>query len=376
MSEGNSMTFIDQQNKIKVLICDDSALLRVTLRNILETDPVIHVVDMARNGAEAVEKAVRLKPDVVTMDLYMPLMDGLTALKDIVRLKIAPVIMISSITTSDAHTIMEAIEAGAFDFIPKPDEIDSMDIQSAHILQKVKHAAASNLYHKIHAKPNPLLQPLITESTDTLCPHTPSPIKPKSELPPFKAVALGLSTGGPKSIFNVLPQLPRNLNASVIIVQHMPPAFIPTFVQRLNSKTPMECIESETDMKLQPGKVYVARGGSHLKLVKNNPEEIVIQQTQLPPHLFMPSVDIMMYSVCEAFGPNSIGVLMTGMGRDGADGMVQIHKAGGKTIAESEETAIVFGMPQEAIKRGGAQHIVPNWAIASEIMKAVEDDQQ
>lgn len=362
---------IENRNKIKILICDDSAFFRVTMRHIIESDPGIQVVDIARNGEEAIEKAIRLKPDVITLDLHMPVVDGLTALKDIVRLKIAPVIMLSVATTEDAQATMEAMEAGAFDFIAKPNEIQSMDVQSAAIIQKLKEAAASNIYGKLQKSQQPIKE---NDNVSFL-----SSFPPKSSDPGgngFKAVTLGLSTGGPRSIFNVLPLLPPDLNAAVIVVQHMPPAFIPTFTRRLNRKTVMECIESEPGMEVEPKRVYIARGGYHLKLIKRSNSDIRIRQSKAPQHLFMPSVDITMHSVCDIFGPDTIGVLMTGMGCDGADAMVRISEAGGTTIAESEETAIVFGMPREAIKRGGVQHVVPNWGIADEIINAVKKKSQ
>ena len=362
---------LENKKKIKILICDDSAFFRVTLRHIIESDPGIQVVDIARNGEEAIEKAIRLRPDVITLDLHMPVVDSLTVLKDIVRLKIAVVIMLSAATTEDAQATMEAMEAGAFDFIAKPDEIQSMDVHSAAIIQKLKQAAASNIYGKLQKSQQPIKE---NDKVSFL-----------SSFPPkisgtggkgFKAVVLGLSTGGPRSIFKVLPHLPPDLNAAVIVVQHMPPVFITTFTQRLNRKTVIECIESEQCMKVEPKKIYIARGGYHLKLIQRSNNDIRIRQSKAPQHIFMPSVDITMHSVCDIFGPDTIGVLMTGIGHDGADAMVRISGAGGTTIAESEETAIVFSMPREAIRRGGAQQVVPNWAIADEIIKAVEKQPQ
>lgn len=358
---------LENRNKMNILICNDSASLRVTLRRIIESDPGIEVIDIARNGEEAIEKAIRLKPDVIILDLHMPVVDGLSALKDIVRLKIAPVIMLSAATTEDAQATMEAMEAGAFDFITKPDEIQSIHVQSAAVIQKLKQAAASNIYGKLQKSQQPIKE---NEKVSFL-----SSFPPKSSGPGgkgFKAVALGLSTGGPRSIFKVLPHLPPDLNAAVIVVQHMPPSFISTFTRRLNRKTAIECIESEPGMKVEPKIIYIARGGYHLKLINRSNNDIRIRQSKAPQHIFMPSVDITMHSVCDIFGPDTIGVLMTGMGCDGAEAMVRISDAGGTTIAESEETAIVFGMPQEAIIRGGAQHVVPNWAIANVIIKAVE----
>jgi two-component system, chemotaxis family, protein-glutamate methylesterase/glutaminase len=361
---------IASNQQIKVLICDDSAFLRVTLRKIIESDPMLRVLAIARNGAEAVEKAIRMKPDVITMDINMPVLDGVAALKDIVRLKIAPVIMLSAATRDDAPATFEAMEAGAFDFIAKPSEVDSLDNRAATIIQKIKQAAASNIYRKLEraAPKNSTSTPvksMIPAKTGL------KPAAAAADVPDYNAVALGLSTGGPRSIFNVLPYLPADLNAAVVVIQHMPPAFLTTFAQRLNSKTAMECVESEPGMKLEAGKIYVAKGGYHLKLINRKSGEIVIRQTRDPKHLFMPSVDVVMHSVCDVFHHRSIGVLMTGMGRDGAEAMEHIKNSGGATIAESDETAIVYGMPQEAVKRGAAQYVLPKWDIAPIIIDIV-----
>lgn len=359
MNENRRLT-----DKLNVLVCDDSAFSRVTLRKIIESDETLRVVDAARNGKEAVEKAVKLKPDVILMDVTMPVMDGLAALKEIVKIKLAPVIMVSSPSHDSATVTIEAMQAGAFDFIPKPEGAQTLTEYGTLLLQKVKKAVESDIYKKIDEETTHFKA--IRDMGDV--------IAGKSTVRGglgFKVVALGISTGGPRSIFKVLPHLPRDLNAAVIVVQHMPNAFIPPFTQRLDSKTSMACRETDAGMALEPGNIYVARGGYHLKLVRKSNGRVVIRQTQDPPHLFMPAVDIMMESVVEVFGSDTIGVLMTGMGRDGAEGMVKIKESGGVTIAESKETAVVFGMPYEAVKRGGADIVVPNWDIASKIIKSV-----
>ncbi len=198
---------LENRNKIKILIGDDSAFLRVTLRRIIESDAGMQVIDIARNGEEAIEKAIRLKPDVITLGLHMPVVDGLTALKEIVRLKIAPVIMLSVDTTGDAPDTMEAMEAGAFDFITVPDEIQGIDVQSAAIIQKLKQAAASNIYGKLQKS-----QRFIKENDKVSFLSSPPPKSTGPGGKGFKAVALGLSAGGPRSIFEVLPHLPPDLN--------------------------------------------------------------------------------------------------------------------------------------------------------------------
>jgi two-component system chemotaxis response regulator CheB len=337
------------------------------LRRIIESARGLQVLDIARNGEEAIEKAIRLRPDVVVMDLHMPMVDSLTALKDIVRLGIAPVIMLSTPSPEDAQATMEAIEAGAFDFIPKADEIYSIEEHRSIIIQKIKHAAEPQRYRKTPKDKGP------GQKSEKKSALSSPPKSSETGGQGFKAAALGLSTGGLRSILKVLPLLPPGLNAAVFVVQHMPPAFIKSFTQLLSRKTAMHCIESEQDLKIEPKMIYIARGGSHLKLVRHAANDIRLHQTQDPFHTYMPSVDITMHSVCDIFGSDTIGVLMTGMGHDGAEAMVRITQAGGTTIVESEETAVAPGMPLEAIRRGGAQHVVPNWAIAAEIIKAVEN---
>lgn len=368
-------SIVERKNQLRVLICDDSAFLRVTLRKIIESDHDLRVVDIARNGAEAIEKAVRLRPDVITMDIHMPVVDGLTALKDITRLKVAPVIILASATSGDAGAAVDAMEMGAFDFITKPDVVDSLESRATAIIQKIKQAAASNFFRKLEEQEVKEDEERDIRAIDSPLAKTSENIQevpiPSQRRPGYKSVVLGLSTGGPKSILHVLPLLPAKLKAPVFVIQHMPPAFLTTFTERLNKKTAMPCIETEAGMTVEQGKIYIAKGGYHLKLRQKASGGIIIRQTKDPHHLFMPSVDIAMHSVCDIFGSDTIGVLMTGMGRDGAEAMERIYKSGGMTIAESEDTAIVFGMPKEAIKRGAARRIVPRQHIADAIIQAV-----
>lgn len=359
------MVLCRQKDMIKILICDDSAFSRVTLRKIVESDPSMRVVDVARNGKEALLKSEQLRPDIILLDVVMPEMDGLTALRAIVKQKIAPVIMISSDAESMASVTIEAIQSGAFDFIPKPEGKMSQVEYATALIQKIKRAVSSGIYAKMAEMELPAISPKMSSVADL-----PSGKGQTGGLG-FKLVALGISTGGPRSIFKVLPFLPKDLNAAVVVVQHMPTSFIPAFTERLRSKTAMDCVESDAGMAVEPGRIYVARGGVHLRFLRKINQQVVIRQCKEPDHLFIPSVDVMMESALEIFGADTVGVLMTGMGRDGAEAMTHIARAGGVTIAESEETSVVFGMPQEAINRGGAKIIAPNWDIASHIIKAV-----
>lgn len=349
---------------IRVLIADDSALMRKMLKKILETDPELEVVAAARDGEDAVIKAREYRPDVVTMDVNMPRQDGITALQYIVNEKISPVIMVSSLTQEGAITTFEALELGAFDFVAKPGGTVSsnLDTVAGELIEKVKLAAQlknrKNVTDRLARSSHRQAKTMETAAK-------------KLPVGQMKAVAMGISTGGPKVIYEVLPFIPRDINSALFLVQHMPANFTSTYVKRLNDTCQVEVVEAEAGMKVRPGVVYVGNGGRHLNVIMNSRGEVIIRLPSRPPHAFIPSVSVMMHSVLKVFGSRTIGVLMTGMGSDGADAMVSIRQAGGITIAESEESAIVFGMPGEAIKRGGAEIVTPIWNIAGEIVKAV-----
>jgi two-component system chemotaxis response regulator CheB len=347
---------------IRVLTADDSAMMRKMLKKILESDPDIEVIAAARDGNDVVEKARELAPDVITMDVNMPGQDGITALQYIINDKICPVIMVSSLTQEGAMTTFEALELGAFDFIGKPGGTVSSNMESvgAELLAKVKAAAGMKKGRKAPARLARANRQLAVKSTAI------------SSGKIMKVVAMGISTGGPKVIYEVLPLLPPDINAAMFMVQHMPPNFTATYAKRLNDACQVEVVEAQAGMKVEAGVVYVGSGGRHLNLVKNASGEVLLRLPTKPDHLFVPSVDVMMRSVLNIYGSRTIGVIMTGMGDDGANAMVDIRRTGGITIAESEESAIVFGMPGETIKRGGAEIVAPIWDIAQEIMKAVK----
>lgn len=348
---------------IRVLIADDSALMRKMLKQILESDPNIEVAGAARDGDDVVIKARELKPDVITMDVNMPGQDGITALQYIVNENICPVVMVSSLTQEGAMTTFEALELGAFDYVAKPGGTVSsnLDTVAGELVEKIKLAASQKRRKKPSERP----------AASRTAAVKPAKSSTTSSRKPYKAVAMGISTGGPKMIYEVLPLIPPDINAAMFLVQHMPPNFTSAYVKRLNDSCPIEVVEAEAGMKIRPGMVYVGSGGRHLNLIKNSSGEVVIRLPSKPDHLFIPSVSVMMHSVLNVYGNRTVGVLMTGMGSDGADTMVEIRNAGGITIAESEETAIVFGMPGEAIKRGGADIVAPIWNIAKEIVRAV-----
>lgn len=353
-------------DRIRVLIVDDSALMRKSLKEIIMTDSSLEVVGTARDGQDAVEKVHDLKPDVVTMDINMPVMDGLTSLQYILsEYPETPVLMVSSLTAEGALTTFEALELGAFDYVTKPSGTVSSNLHvvGREIIQKVKLA-----YKSVNKKN---IRDRITRCSSVSSPKTAlvkkTVLLTSREL--TKVVVIGISTGGPGTLMEVLPMLPQDLRAAVIIIQHMPPTFTSSFAKRLNDACRIPVKEAEAADVLQNGRGYLAPGGYQL-VVRGEGGTIRLPST--PKTVFMPSVNVTMEAVLDTFGgENVIGVLMTGMGDDGADAMVKIRKAGGITIAEDESTAVVFGMPREAIERGGAEIVVPSYKIPDAIIKAV-----
>ncbi len=330
-------------NSIRVLVADDSALMRQTLKRLISAEPDMEIAGVARDGEDAIVKARDLRPDVVTMDINMPKLDGITALQHILEEKICPVVMVSSLTQRNTATTFECLELGAFDFVAKPGGTVSSDMGSvaADLIAKLRAAVRSRSSRRSTSVRR---QPSAPVTRSPRSRRTGSPV----------AVAIGISTGGPATLSEVLPLLPADLPASVFLVQHMPASFLSSFTKRLDEHCSMKVVEARAGMTVEPSVCYVAPGGLHLCPHRKLSGEIVIRTPAQPETLFMPSVDVMMQAVLAAYGSNTIGVLMTGIGDDGASQMVSIHQAGGITIAESEQTAVVFGMPREAIERGGS----------------------
>jgi len=352
---------------IRVVIADDSALMRKKITEILESDPEICVVAAARNGQDAVELVRKHEPDVVALDINMPVLDGISALQIIMMESPRPVVMISSLTQEGALTTFECIELGAVDYIGKLSGTISIDIekQSREIIEKVKQAA--------RAKPGRRLRRRTKSSPATAAQTAPGAVsfekEPSDDRAATWVVAIGVSTGGPKTLLEVVPYLPKNLNAAVVMVQHMPEAFTKAFAERIHKAGGIPVKEAEPGEILLRGHGYLARGGKHMVFARRAlGNGALVRYTGTPadvPHI--PSVDVMMNSAVDVFGANTIGVLLTGMGDDGADGMVKIRQAGGHTIAEAESTCVVFGMPAQAIARGGAEYVLPCYDIADKI---------
>jgi two-component system chemotaxis response regulator CheB len=317
------------------------------------------VVATARDGEDAVQKAIELKPDVVTMDINMPKLDGISAMQMILADRICPVIMLSSLTQQGAVETFECLQLGAFDFVSKPDGTVSANLDgiAEELIAKIRVAAASGVVKR----PRPTASPPRAVS--------------RSATPPLgemRAIAIGISTGGPATISTLLPGLPKDIHAAIFLVQHMPAAFIGPYVSRLQKECAIEVVEAETGASVHAGCCYVAANNLHLCPYRKLSGDIVLRRPSQPRTLFVPGVGVMMESVLAVYGRRTIGVLMTGIGDDGADQMVSIREAGGVTIAESEESCVVFGMPFQAIKRGGAEIVLPSWEIAARLVRILE----
>ena len=361
--------------KITVLIADDSALMRREIKKILESAGDIEVVAAARDGREAVDKTKETDPDVVALDINMPVMDGLTALQYIMMESPRPVVMVSSLTQEGALTTYEALELGAVDFVAKPGGTISRNISQVgdDLIATIRAAAKANRSRLGLDRRRKKAAQTPTQRTATTVGRKSGPTGSR---PGEKIVVIGLSTGGPKTIMDILPYLPEDLGVPVVIIQHMPGHFTPSFAQRLNDNCLLSIKEADHADVIESGRGYLAPGDKHMTLAPRGAGKpgYLIRLSDYPMDtLHKPSVDVTMFSILECYGgPNVIGVLMTGMGADGAKAMAAIRQAGGRTIAESEETAVVYGMPAEAARLGGAEFILPSYSVAEIIVKLVK----
>ncbi len=337
---------------IRVLVVDDSALMRKLIPQILETDDSIHVVGTAIDGNFGLKKIDDLKPQVVTLDLEMPGMGGLEMLKEIMRRHRVPVIVVSSHSIEGASVTLKALSLGAFDFVSKPTDVSTrMQEIGRELIAKIKAAAQSRGF-RLHTE---LDLPFPVPRAKT------SPLAPKE---PTKIIAIGISTGGPQSLQYMLAQFPADFPGSIVVVQHMPEGFTEMFARRLDECCSLNVKEAQSGDLLHAGRVLICPGSRHIKVKKLPLGDIAILSDDPPTNGHRPSADVMFKSVAEEFGERAIGVLMTGMGEDGANGLGLIKAAGGMTIAQGEQSCVVFGMPKAAIERGHAMRVVELDALA------------
>lgn len=341
---------------IRVLVVDDSAFMRKVISDILSSGSGIEVVGTAQDGEEALRKVKELGPDVVTLDIEMPQMDGLTSLAYIMAEHPVPVVMLSAMNKREANVVIKSLEYGAVDFIPKPGGVVSLDIENVQdeILTKVKIAAGTKVKRAKLLLPKPrFVKPSI-----------------KPRIARKEVVAIGASTGGPRALTHVLSHLPGNIPLGFLVVQHMPSTFTASLAEHLGWQCSLKVKEAEDEETVRPGLALIAPGDYHM-IVEGSSEKKVrlIQAPKV--NGVRPSVDVMMKSVAEAYERRVLGVILTGMGADGAAGMKVIKERGGETIVEDESSCVVFGMPKAAIDLGCVDKVVPLSQIPQDIMRMI-----
>lgn len=335
-----------ESKRIRVLIVDDSALMRNALKDILEQDRDIEVIGMARDGKEGVEKAMALKPDVITMDLRMPVMSGFDAIQNIMIEIPIPIIVVTSM---DVNIVVKALSIGAMDFVAVTGDIDTI---SADLISKVRIASRVKALKRFSLKPN-----------------IDKPARVASCLRPCKLIAIGVSTGGPQSLHDIFPKLPKDFRAGIIVVQHMSKGFIEGLAEWLNTTSALHVSVAKAGDTVCEGTILLAPDSYHTTVDENG--VVRLRENTDKAVIHVPSIDVMMRSVAESFGQDAIGVIMTGMGHDGVDGIKTIKKFGGKTIAQDEHSSVVFGMNAAAIDSKAVDEVLALERIAERLSQIV-----
>jgi len=345
---------------IKIFIVDDSAFMRKILTDIFTSDKDLEVIGFARNGKEALEKLSVIKPDVITLDVEMPIMDGITTLEEITKIYKIPVVMLSSLTVEGADSTLRALDIGAVDFITKPSnifKIDDID-KKQELIDKIKTAA--------------FIKSQYLERIDYNIVKNTKSIKSFTSNSDFSSViAIGTSTGGPRALQEIIPNFSSNINGTIVVVQHMPPGFTKSLANRLDSISAIKVKEGEDGEVLRKGYCYIAPGDYHMIVSEINNRMVLNLDKSKSVSGHRPSVDVLMSSVSRLRNVRKVGVILTGMGADGAKGIGEIKDSGGYTIAQNEETCVVYGMPKVAINNGAIHNALPLNKIALEIMNKV-----
>ncbi len=332
--------------RIRVLVVDDSALMRKLIPRLLENDPSVEVVGTAMDGAIALRKIEELRPDVLTLDLEMPLMDGIATLRAIMRARRVPVIVFSAHSRRGANLTFKALGLGAFDFVTKPEEAtrEALGEAARQLAEKIKAATSSQL---------PNLPP-------AELPEVPMVKPPDGDArpAPAKIIAVGVSTGGPGALQRVIPQLPRDFPGCILIVQHMPEGFTEMFARRLDECSAIRVRQAHSGEYLAGGCAFVCPGNRHMTVRRTVVGDLIVLRDSERVNGHRPSADVLLSSVAQEFGPSSVGVIMTGMGEDGVEGLGKIRDAGGITLAQSRESCVVDSMPRMAVERRYAQRVV------------------
>ena len=341
---------------IRVLVVDDSALMRKLIPRILEADSSIEVVGTAMDGAFALRKIEELRPDVITLDLEMPRMDGLETLRMITKEHLVPVIVCSTHSREGAYSTFKALAFGAIDFVAKPKDAAAgrLETIAGDLIQKIKVASrvkARRSAAQVSAEPPPVVKN-----------------RARAAAVPNRIIAIGISTGGPNALQYVLQQIPADFPACILVVQHMPEGFTEMFAKRLNECCVLEISEARSGDLLLAGRVLICPGNRHLLARRMPRGDMAVLSDSPPVNGHRPSVDVLFHSVAQEFGPSAVGLLMTGMGEDGAEGLGAIKNAGGRTIAQSEESCVVSGMPRAAMEKGFVGTIVPLEGIGAHLV--------
>lgn len=350
---------------IKVVVADDSALMRRMLSDFFSSSPDFQVVGVAHNGLEAVQKVRELRPDLVTMDLQMPLLDGYGAIKQIMAEAPTPILVLSALTVEGAEATVLALEAGAVDFLPKPQRGADLDAWRSELLLKAKTVALSHPARFSLTRSGHPVAPQVERSWES---GRAAELILREGPRGRRVVGIGASTGGPRALQELISALPGDLPVGVVVVQHMPAGFTRTMAERINSFSQLEVKEAEEGEKVAPGKVLIAPGDYHLRV--NQREEVVLSK-EAPIGALRPAVDITFSALAEVYQRGTLGVVLTGMGSDGTKGARAIKRAGGLILVEDSSTCVVFGMPRSVIEEGYADLALPLPELARAITRIV-----
>jgi len=339
---------------IRVLIVDDSAVMRAFLSRVVASQPDMELLGASPDPLLAIDRIRRTPPDVITLDVEMPRMNGLDFLRNLMMVRPLPVIMISSLTREGAETTMKALELGAVDFIPKPASYDQLEQNAQEIADKIRAAAGARVSRRRAAVAAPAQK------------SRPAPLQHSAPLALHRVIGIGASTGGVEALRDVLSHLPSSM-PPIVIAQHMPPGFTETFAKRLDSLCRIHVKQAEDSEAVHAGVAYIAPGGRHLLLVRRAAGYGLRVTDDPPVNRHRPSVDALFRSIAKAAGPKAVGVMLTGMGGDGAEAMLEMSRAGAYNIAQDEASCVVFGMPRQAIAAGGVNEIASLSDIAGRL---------